>query len=62
MVPKRHGGGHDAPTAINQQKFFITLEGEDVTITSRRGPFSKVDLGIVKYHFEAVTGRSVKTE
>lgn len=51
-----------APTAINQQKFFITLEGEDVTITSRRGPFSKVDLGIVKYHFEAVTGRSVKTE
>ncbi len=50
-----------APTALNQQKFYITLEGENVSITSKTRPFSKVDLGIVKYHFEAVTGRKVTT-
>lgn len=42
-----------APTAINQQQFHISLQ-EDGTVTFRDqgGPFSKVDLGIVKYHFE----------
>lgn len=46
-----------APTAINQQKFFITLEGEDPVIVAKgKGPFINVDLGIVKYHFEAVSG------
>ena len=49
-----------APTALNQQKFYVTLDGEDVTITSGRGPYTKVDLGIVKYNFEAVTGRKCK--
>ena len=44
-----------APTALNQQKFFITLDGDKVTITTKRGPFTKVDLGIVRYNFEAVT-------
>ncbi|MCQ2438097.1 MAG: nitroreductase [Clostridia bacterium] len=46
-----------APTAINQQKFRITLQGDTVRITADKGPFSIVDLGIVKYHFDAVTGR-----
>lgn len=42
-----------APTAINQQKFEIRLnEDGTVTITDKKGPFTKVDLGIVKYHFE----------
>ncbi len=42
-----------APTAINQQSFMITLESdESVTFTDKGGPFSKVDLGIIKYNFE----------
>ena len=49
-----------APTALNQQKFYVTLEGNDVTITAGMGPFTKVDLGIVKYNFEAVTGVKCK--
>lgn len=42
-----------APTAINQQKFRIGLKDDGtVTFEDKGGPFSKVDLGIVKYHFE----------
>ncbi len=48
-----------APTAINQQKFYITFENDEVKITSKKAPYAKVDLGIVKYNFEAVTGRKV---
>ena len=46
-----------APTAINQQKFFFTLQGEKVSAKAGFGPFSKVDLGIAKYHFELGSGR-----
>ncbi len=42
-----------APTAINQQKFVIRLnEDESVDFIDKGGPFSKVDIGIVKCHFE----------
>lgn len=42
-----------APTAINQQKFEIMLgTDETVTFKDKGGPYSKVDLGIVKYNFE----------
>ena len=42
-----------APTALNQQKFEIALkEDGSVEFTDKGGMFSKVDLGIVKYHFE----------
>ena len=42
-----------APTAINQQKFeFILNEDETVDVIDHHGPFSKVDIGIVKYHFD----------
>ncbi|MBR2066913.1 MAG: nitroreductase [Solobacterium sp.] len=42
-----------APTAINQQKFHFRLRSDDkVELTAFKGPFSIVDLGIVKYHFE----------
>lgn len=41
-----------APTAMNQQKFFIELCDNKVKITSGKGFYTKVDLGIVKYHFE----------
>ena len=42
-----------APTAINQQKFLIKLlENGEVEAKSHFGPCHKIDLGIVKYHFE----------
>lgn len=42
-----------APTAMNQQRFEIRLgeDGKEV-IKDKVGPYTKVDLGIVKYHFE----------
>ncbi|MBQ9585723.1 MAG: nitroreductase [Muribaculaceae bacterium] len=46
-----------APTAINQQKFKFTLhEGNKVSLKAGFGPYAKVDLGIVKYHFELGAG------
>lgn len=49
-----------APTAMNQQKFFFELTG-DGTIKAKcgKGFYTKLDLGIVKYHFEALTGKKV---
>lgn len=41
-----------APTAINQQRFLITLKDGVVSFKSFFGPCHKIDLGIVKYHFE----------
>ena len=41
-----------APTAMNQQKFRFTLTEQGVGAKSTGGFYSKVDLGIVKYHFE----------
>lgn len=49
-----------APTAMNQQKFVLNLDGEKVTAHAGKGFYTKMDLGIVKYHFEAVTGRKVE--
>ena len=47
-----------APTAMNRQKFFITLEDGQAVITAERGPMTKIDLGIVKYNFEAASGHA----
>lgn len=41
-----------APTAMNQQKFHFTLEDNTVFAKAGSGFYTKVDLGIVKYHFE----------
>ena len=50
-----------APTAVNQQKFMFSLEnGEPVVRVKGLGSCTKVDLGIVAYHFEAVTGKKVR--
>ena len=49
-----------APTAMNQQKFYITLENGEVSVKAGKGFYTKMDLGIVKYHFEAVTGHKLK--
>lgn len=48
-----------APTAVNQQKFYIELKDGSVKARALKGPYSKMDLGIVKYHFEAVTGKKL---
>lgn len=45
-----------APTATNQQKFFFTLKDGEVTAKPWLGFYAKVDLGIVKYHFELGSG------
>jgi hypothetical protein len=45
-----------APTAVNQQRFMFTLSEKTVEAKSTGGFFSKVDLGIVKYHFELGAG------
>ena len=49
-----------APTAINQQKFFFTLDGDTPSVrVSANGPFVRLDLGIVKCHFEIASGRKL---
>ncbi|MFV0414618.1 MAG: nitroreductase family protein [Oscillospiraceae bacterium] len=48
-----------APTAMNQQKFLFTLNGNEVSAKETGGFYSKVDLGIVKYHFEAGSGKTL---
>ena len=46
-----------APTAMNQQKFLFTLADGKVAARATGGFYSKIDLGIVKYHFETGAGR-----
>ena len=46
-----------APTAMNQQKFKLTYADGKVTATAGMGFYTKVDLGIVKYHFEVGAGK-----
>ncbi|MGI6152560.1 MAG: nitroreductase family protein [Christensenellaceae bacterium] len=46
-----------APTAMNQQKFHFKLAGNQVVAQPGTGFYTKVDLGIAKYHFEAGAGQ-----
>lgn len=49
-----------APTAINQQKFFITIENNKPVIKRKGlGIYTKIDLGIVKLHFELGSGEKL---
>ena len=41
-----------APTAMNRQKFHLTLDGDRVIAKAGLGYYTKLDLGIVKCHFE----------
>lgn len=41
-----------APTAMNQQKFFFEYRDGNVNVKSGTGFYTKVDMGIAKYHFE----------
>lgn len=50
-----------APTAVNQQKFRFELQPNGgVKATHGRGFYAKVDLGIVKYHFEIGSGQKLQ--
>lgn len=46
-----------APTAINQQKFYLTLKNGNVHAKAGLGFYTQMDLGIVKYHFEIGAGK-----
>lgn len=48
-----------APTAMNQQKFKFIYDNGKVKVTAQKGFYSKIDLGIVKYHFEAVSKKKI---
>ena len=50
-----------APTAVNQQKFFIDIDKDEAVIKAGFGPFTKLDLGIVRYNFEAASGHRCRT-
>lgn len=50
-----------APTAVNQQKFaFGMKDGEPAVMVKGIGAYTKVDLGIVAYHFEIGSGRKAR--
>lgn len=46
-----------APTAVNQQKFKFELVGDKVSSKPGFGFYTKMDLGIAKYHFEIGSGK-----
>lgn len=50
-----------APTAMNQQKFRFALHGNRVSATTGSGFYTKLDLGIVKYHFAMGAGADAFT-
>ena len=50
-----------APTAVNQQKFVFSIkDGEPSVRIKGFGSYTKVDLGIVAYHFEIASGKTVR--
>lgn len=46
-----------APTAVDQQKFTFTLNGDTVTSKPGVGFYTDMDLGIAQYHFDTATGK-----
>lgn len=46
-----------APTAMNQQKFTFNYADGKVSLKAGFGFYTKIDLGIVKYHFEVGAGK-----
>lgn len=46
-----------APTAMNQQKFYLSYENGNVHAKAGLGFYSKMDLGIIKFQFEAAAGK-----
>mgnify|MGYP002563075150 FL=1 len=50
-----------APTAMNQQKFLFRLDKNRVSVKAGFGFYTKIDMGIVKYHFEIASGRKLQS-
>lgn len=48
-----------APTAMNQQKFKFIYQNDQVFAKSGKGFYTKIDLGIAKYHFEIGAKKSL---
>ena len=49
-----------APTALNEQKFKFEYIDEDIVkVNPGIGPMTKIDLGIVKYHFELGANKKI---
>lgn len=46
-----------APTALNKQPYTVKGDGNKVSISAGKGHFSRIDLGIGKYHFEVGAGK-----
>ena len=46
-----------APTAVNQQNFFLELNHNIVDLRPKNRLCSKIDIGILKYHFEIGAGK-----
>lgn len=47
-----------APTAMNQQKFLFTRKDNQVSVKAGIGFYTKIDMGIVRYHFEIGAGKN----
>lgn len=46
-----------APTAVNQQKFKFEYTKDNINLIPLKGPYTLVDAGIVKYHFDIASGK-----
>ena len=44
---------------MNQQKFKIVYNNDTVTLKAGIGMYTKLDLGIIKYHFEIGANRKI---
>ena len=42
---------------MNQQQFYLTQSENKVSAKAKAGFYTKLDLGIVKYHFELGAGK-----
>ena len=58
MVFVRDGSNTSCTDSMNRQKFYFELLPDNsIKITCGKGLYTKLDLGIVKYHFEVVSGK-----
>ena len=46
-----------APTGMNAQKFRLDYDGDKVSLTGGKSTLKRIDLGIVKFHFECGAGK-----
>lgn len=59
-LKKGMNGAMLAPTAMNQQKFLFIFDGKALRLEAKKGTYTKLDLGIVTYHFEVASGLKLK--